>query len=213
MGERVRAGGRSERVRRQVGKASLALLTEGRLDLTPAEVAQRSGVSRTTVYRWWPTKPALVREALAVHTDRRVDPPDTGTWHGDLDALAHRLTAFFSDPVEVALNSIMASGSSPDFDALVLDHFAPVFDAWRGMVERARTRGELRPNVDADTVLLTLASPLLTIPLLFHRSPSPDEVRRIADTVYAGTTSTPAPLGRPGPMEPAVGRSDRSDPS
>jgi AcrR family transcriptional regulator len=188
MGDRIRAGGRSERVRREVGRASLALLAEGRLDLTPAEVALRSGVSRTTVYRWWPTKPALVREALGVHTDRRVDPPDTGTWHGDLHALADRLSTFFSDPVEIALNAIMASGSSPDFDALVLDHFAPVFDAWRGMVERARSRGELRLNVEADTVLFTLASPLLTIPLLFHRAPSPTEVRRIADTVYAGTT-------------------------
>jgi hypothetical protein len=143
-----------------------------------------------------------------VHTHRRVDPPDTGTWRGDLDALAHRLTAFFSDPVEVALNAIMASGSSPDFDALVLDHFAPVFAAWRGMVERARTRGELRRNVDADTVLLTLASPLLTIPLLFHRAPSPDEVRRIADTVYAGTTSTPGNLERRAPRDFGPGRLD-----
>jgi AcrR family transcriptional regulator len=191
MSERVRAGGRSERVRRQVGAVSLEMLAEGRLDLTPAEVALRSGVSRTTVYRWWPTKPALVREALAVHTERRVEPPDTGTWRGDLVALADRLSTFFSDPVEVALNAIMASGSSPDFDQIVLDHFAPVFAAWRDMVERARARGELRDNVDADTALLTLASPLLTVPLLFHRTPSPDEVRRIADTVYAGTTGTP----------------------
>ena len=176
-------------MRRQVGKASLALLAEGRLELTPAEVAQRSGVSRTTVYRWWPNKPALVREALAVHTDRRVDPPDSGTWRGDLDTLARQLSRFFSDPVEVALNAIMASGSSPEFDALVLDHFAPVFDAWRAMIERARSRGELRPNVDADTVLFTLASPLLAIPLLFHRTPSPAQVRRIVETVYAATTS------------------------
>jgi hypothetical protein len=58
------------------------------------------------------------------------------------------------------------------------------------MVERARSRGELRLGVDADTVLFTLTSPLLTIPLLFHRTRSPTQVRRIADTVYAGTTST-----------------------
>jgi hypothetical protein len=107
----------------------------------------------------------------------------------DIDVLARELARFFSDPVEIALNAIMASGSSPDFDALVLDHFGPVFDAWRDMVERARNRGELRPNVDADTVLYTLTAPLLTIPLLFHRTPTPGQVRRIAETVYAGTTS------------------------
>src|SRR3954462_3830712 len=117
MGERVRTGGRSERVRRQGGEACLALLTEGRTDFGPAEVALRSGVSRATVYRWWPTKADLLREALAVQTRRRIDAPDTGTWHGDLHARARRLATFFSDPAEVAQNSIMASGSAPDFDA------------------------------------------------------------------------------------------------
>src|SRR5689334_16773173 len=104
MSERVRAGGRSERVRRQVGEACLALLAEGRTDFGPAEVASRSGVSRATVYRWWPAKADLLREALAVHTGRRIDPPDTGTWHGDVRALARRLATFFSDPAEVAQN-------------------------------------------------------------------------------------------------------------
>src|SRR6476661_6616837 len=117
---RVRSGGRSRRVRRQVGEACLALLGEGRTDFGPADVALRSGVSRATVYRWWPTKTDLLREGLAVHTGRRLDPPDTGSWQGDLRALARQLAAFFSDPVEFAQNAIMASGSAPDFDALVL---------------------------------------------------------------------------------------------
>src|SRR5689334_22719215 len=101
MVERVRAGGRSERTRQKVGEACLALLAEGRTDLGPAEVAARAGVSRATVYRWWPTKTDLLREGLAAHTARRIDPPDTGTWRGVVHALAQRLAAFFSDPAEV----------------------------------------------------------------------------------------------------------------
>ena len=186
---RVRAGGRSEQVRRRVGATCLALLTEGSTDLAPAEVATRSGVSRATIYRWWPTKADLVREALDVHAGHRIDPPDTGSWHDDVHALARRLARFFADPAEVALNAIMAAGDAPDFDAIVLDRFAPVFDAWRSMVERARARGELRADVDADTVLLALASPLLTIPLVFHRTPTRTEVSRLADLVVAGSAS------------------------
>jgi AcrR family transcriptional regulator len=188
MAERVRAGGRSERVRRQVGDACLALLAEGRTDFGPADVATRSGVSRATVYRWWPTKTDLLREALSVHTGRRIDPPDTGSWRGDLRGLADKLAVFFSDPAEVAQNAIMASGAAPDFDALVLEVYAPVFDAWRAMVERARDRGELRDDVDVDTVLLALASPMLIVPLLFRATLSPEQVRRVADLVHAGTT-------------------------
>jgi AcrR family transcriptional regulator len=188
MAERVRAGGRSERVRRQVGEACLALLTEGRTDFGPADIAARSGVSRATIYRWWPTRTDLLREALSVHTGRRIDPPDTGTWQGDLRGLARKLAAFFSDPAEVAQNAIMASGEAPDYEALVLEIYAPVFDAWRAMIERARSRGELRDDVDADTVLLALASPLLVVPLLFHGTLTATQVRRIADLVHAGTT-------------------------
>jgi AcrR family transcriptional regulator len=188
MAERVRSGGRSERVRRRVGETCLALLAEGRTDFGPAEVASRSGVSRATLHRWWPAKADLLREALAVHTEHRIDPPDTGSWHGDLHELASRLTVFFSDPTEVALNAIMAGGSAPDFDALVLERFAPVFDAWRAMVERARKRGEVRADVDKDAVLYALTSPLLVIPLLFHRTPTTDEVRDIVALVHAGST-------------------------
>lgn len=190
MAERVRAGGRSERVRRQVGEACLSFLAEGRTDFGPADVAARSGVSRATVYRWWPAKTDLLREALTVHTGRRLDPPDTGSWHDDLHELARRLATFFSDPVEVAQNAIMAGGAAPDFDALVLESYAPLFASWRAMVDRSRRRGEVRADVDADAVLLSLASPLLLIPLLFHRTPTPAEVRHIADLVHAGSAAT-----------------------
>ena len=188
MPERVRSGGRSERVRQQVGEACLSLLAEGRTDFGPTEVAQRSGVSRATVYRWWPAKTDLLREALTVHTGRRLDPPNTGSWQGDLRALARKLAAFFSDPVEVAQNAIMASGTAPDFDALVLESYQPLFEGWRAMVDRARERGEVRADVDADTVLLSLASPLLVIPLIFHRKPTRAEVDRIADLAFNGSS-------------------------
>jgi AcrR family transcriptional regulator len=188
MVERVRAGGRSERIRQEVGDACLALLAEGRSDFGPAEVAARAGVSRATVYRWWPTKTDLVREGLAAHTARRLDPPDTGTLRGDLSVLAGRLAAFFSDPAEVAMSAIMASGTAPDFDAVVLEQYEPVFDAWRVMIERARDRHDVRADVDTDAVLLALASPLVVIPLLFHRAPTDAEVERLVELVHAGST-------------------------
>jgi AcrR family transcriptional regulator len=185
--ERVRAGGRSERVRRQVAEACLALLAEGTTDLGPAEVARRSGVTRATIYRWWPTKAALVAEALAAHTRDRLDPPDTGAWAEDVAALARAMAAFFSDPVEVSQNVIMAQGRDPEYERLVLRHYAPLFDAWREVVERARLRGELARDLDADAVVLALVSPLLLVPLLFHRALTADEVERHVGLVVDAT--------------------------
>lgn len=186
MRGRVRAGGRSERVRRRVAEATLGLLGEGRADFGPAEVAARAGVSRATLHRWWPTKADLVREALTQHTGR-LDPPDTGSWEGDLRALVAQLAAFFADPVEVSQNAIMASGRHPDYDALVLEHYGPRFAAWRAVVERGRARGEVRPDLDPDLVVAMLASPLLVGPLVLHHTPDPADLDRIADFVLAAT--------------------------
>lgn len=174
-------------MRLQVARACLDLLADGQADFGPVEVAKRSGVSRATIYRWWPTKADLVREALTLHTSP-LDIPDTGTWAGDVRALGNQLAAFFSDPVEVSQNAIMASGAHPDYTEAVLDHYRPLFTGWRAVIERARSRGEVRAGVDADTVLLTLLSPLLVLPLVMRRTPSTAEVGRIVDLVLDATS-------------------------
>jgi len=184
---RTRAGGRSEQVRQAVARACLDLLGDGLVDLAPVDVAKRAGVSRATVYRWWPTKADLLREALTLHTTE-LAVPDTGSWAGDVHALAAQLASFFSQPVEVSQNAIMASGAHPEYTALVLEHFEPLFAGWRGMVDRARARGEVRADVDTDAVLLTLTPPLLVLPLLMRLTPSAADVAHIADLVIAGTT-------------------------
>ncbi len=184
---RTRAGGRSERVRLLVAQACLDLLAEGQADPGPVEVARRAGVSRATVHRWWPTQADLLREALRLHTNDLVA-PDTGSWRGDVHALAAQLAEFFSAPVEVSQNAIMASGAHPEYTEAVLEHYQPLFDAWRGVVERARSRGEVRADVDTDTVLLTLTSPLLMLPLLMRYTPSKADVEGIAELVVAATS-------------------------
>lgn len=185
--ERVRSGGRSARVRRRVATACLELLAEGQVDFGPIDVARRSGASRATIHRWWPTKEDLLREALAHHT-RSLVVTDTGSWEGDVRALAQQLTVFFADPVEVSQNALMASGAHPEYTATVLDHYQQLFDEWRTMVARACARGEVAPDLDPDTVLLALASPLLLVPLLFRRSVSRREVEHLVTFLLKATS-------------------------
>lgn len=183
--ERTRPGGRSERVRRAVAEACLALLAEGRVDFTMQDVAERSGVNRTTIYRWWPTHADLLAEALSLHT-RSLDPPDTGSWEGDVHALAEQLAAFFSNPVEVTQNRIMASGAHPEFNDFSMEYYAPIYDQWRDIVHRAVERGEIDP-VEPDRVLSLLASPLIMTTLMWFRAPTQEAVRSIAELVVRAT--------------------------
>jgi len=184
--ERQRAGGRSEQVRAAVADAVLALLAEGRTPFTTVEVAERAGVSRQTIYRWWPTHEELLTEALQRHA-RGVPVPDTGSWAGDLRAFAHAAAAFAAEPVELAVARVMASGTAPDLNRAVTAEFEPAVTAWRTMVERAVARGDASPAHLAPTVLNTLLAPLFLGPLMTGRAVPAEHVDAVVDLVLAAT--------------------------
>ena len=55
-------------------------------------IAERAGVSKATIYRWWPTKEALALDALYYEWAAASDPGrDTGSLKGDLLALLRPL--------------------------------------------------------------------------------------------------------------------------
>jgi len=187
---RQRSGGRSERVRTKVAEAVLSLLSEGCSSVSVAEVAERSGVHRTTVYRWWPTPSDLLREALTVHT-ARLTTPDEGSWAADVSALVFSLADFFSDPVEMAMNAAMASGADPEGDEVQIEHWMPVMVGLSEIVDRAKGRGEIAEDTDAGTLMYLLVSPLLMHTVLFHDTPDPQLVRQLAAAVTRAFAAAP----------------------
>lgn len=171
-------------------------MREGRVGFSVAEVAERAGVHRTTVYRWWPTPADLVSEALTVHTARLVV-PDTGRWEDDIQALAVQLAEFFSDPVEIGMNVTMVGGTQPDVDTVIIEHWMPVFTEFARVVERAVLRGEVRPDTDPAVVLQLLVSPLLMHTVLLRSEPGQGLIRDLADAVCRAFSSGKTSVGRP----------------
>src|SRR5579859_3337484 len=57
---------------------------EGYRAMTIEGIAARAGVSKKTIYRWWPSKSAVALEALAAYTGEEVPFPDTGSLDRDL---------------------------------------------------------------------------------------------------------------------------------
>jgi len=177
-----RRGGRSERIRTDVAQAVLDLFREGKSEFSVAEVADRSGVHRSTIYRRWPTAADLLREALSVHT-QRIEVPDTGTWAGDVHELAGQLAAFLTDPVEVGMNAALAAGSHPDTDGVVIEHWTPLFRQMGDIVERAKVSGQIDDRTEASLVLHLLVGPLLMKTAFLHETPSDEFVAQLADSV------------------------------
>src|SRR5262249_25450556 len=84
-----------------VRDATLAELTEhGYAGLTVENVAERSGVHKTTIYRRWGGVDGLIVNALDLAAQDNWAPPDTGSLEGDLTGFVHEVLEIFNDPVE-----------------------------------------------------------------------------------------------------------------
>jgi AcrR family transcriptional regulator len=62
--------------------------------LSIPQVADVAGVNKTSIYRRWPTKADLVRDALAIPLNQANEAPNTGALRTDLIALASNVAAF-----------------------------------------------------------------------------------------------------------------------
>lgn len=86
---------RSEKSRTAIVKATKELLLERGFDgLSIEAVAARAGVGKQTIYRWWPSRPALVADVLLEDADKLLKPvAHTDDLTADLSGWAVRLAA------------------------------------------------------------------------------------------------------------------------
>ncbi len=116
---------RSEEARRKALAAAADLIVErGVGNLTIEEVAARSGVAKTTIYRHWPERAALILDTVRASFEH-VATPDTGTLRGDLEAwFGGMVRADLSGQVGQIMPSLLdAAGRDPEIGGL-LDQLA-----------------------------------------------------------------------------------------
>lgn len=178
----VRPGGRTERNRQSVGAAALALIRRGETALSPALVAEEAGVARSTVYRRWPTRADLLREAQALHI-RSLRVPDTGDFERDLNQLALRLAKFFSDPTEVAMNVAMATHVDPEFNDWQVEAWKDTNADISLPFVRAIERSEISKDIDVASLVEMLVSPMIVRTVIMKEPFGAGDARRIAHQV------------------------------
>lgn len=141
---RRRTGGRSARVRAAVHRSVTELLAEqGAGNVTIAEVAARSGVHPTSIYRRWGTVEALVLDVAAARVEAESSIPDTGALRVDLLTYARQASHDVARPDGLAfLRAVVATADGAGGG----DAAVPFLQA-RGaqiqvMLDRATDRGE-----------------------------------------------------------------------
>ena len=158
--------------RERVLAAALDLMTETGLGgLTIDEVSKRSGVAKTTIYRHWPNRNALIIDTCLQMTDGDEDPPDTGSIEGDVKAILTELAELlFTARWSSIIPSIVdAAERDPEIaevhGRLQRWHAAPL----RAALERAAHRGR-SPEVDLERDSGCFAGTTLFPPLVLSRS-------------------------------------------
>ena len=171
---------RNDAARDAILDAAFRLLSDpGTAELTIEAIAAEAGVGRQTIYRWWPSKGAVLADALVRHARVVVPERDTGTFAGDLAAFLTDSFAGLADQGYAArLRQIVAVAQQDEHVARLLADFTAVRRAaLRALLERGRDAGELAQDADLD-MLVDMAYGVLYYRLLVGHAPLDETAAR-----------------------------------
>jgi AcrR family transcriptional regulator len=170
--------------------ATIALLVEDGFDrLSMDGVAARAGVGKATIYRRWPSKEALVIEAVARRTDPFPAEPAEGPVRDRLVALLDGILVASQTGVGRLLPCMVgASVTNPALAAHYREQIiGPRRARVRAIVQAGVDAGELRAGLDVDRAIDQLVGPLVyRIVFAGDRPAGPGDCAAIVDLALAG---------------------------
>lgn len=157
---------RSERSREAILTAAIELLTEiGYAKLTIEAIAARAGAGKQTIYRWWPSKSAVVLDAFQRLNDTQepVVFPDSGDLAADLRPIMHAIVDECNDPRYAVPARVMIAESQldTDFADQMIDFMLrPAIEATKQRLRSAQDAEELRRDLDLEVAVELLYGPI-----------------------------------------------------
>ncbi|HEY2134131.1 MAG TPA: TetR/AcrR family transcriptional regulator [Acetobacteraceae bacterium] len=191
-GKRLAGRPRSDATRGAILRAAYELLSEGGLrNFTIEGVAARSGVARTTIYRWWPSRGALAMDGFLETTAPHITFPHTQSATADLRVQMRLCAKLLRGPAGRILCGIIAEGQNdPETIAVFSERYLTSRRREAAAIlQRGIDTGEFRPHLDIQATQSAIYSSLHLRLLL--REPIDDSwVERLADSVLRGCVAT-----------------------
>ena len=177
-------------VREEILQAAAELLfEEGMAGFTIEKVAKLSGASKMTIYKWWPSKGALALDGYFERVEPELAFPDTGDIEADLRAQLHSFVRVIRDsPAGPVIGELIGQAQSdPELKAAYLERYSSPRRAMAvAAMETAKARGQLRADLDPETVVDQLWG------ACYHRLLLPDQpltdefVDALVDNIFRG---------------------------
>ena len=187
---RGRGRRRADEVRREVLDAAGELLfADGMSAFTIDKVANRSGASKMTIYKWWSSKGALALDGYFAKVEPELAFPDTDDIEADLRTQLHAFVHVVRDTPagRVIAELIGQAQTDPELKAAYLQSYSSPRRALAvEVLERAKERGQLRSDLSPETVIDQLWG------ACYHRLLVPDQpitlefVDTLVDNLFRG---------------------------
>ncbi|MFE7747474.1 TetR/AcrR family transcriptional regulator [Streptomyces sp. NPDC057428] len=192
---------RSDRSRRAIYDAALALVGEAGYASTTIEgIATRAGVGKQTIYRWWPSKAAVLMEAFLDMAARQADGagkpaiPDTGDLAADLRNVLRATVDELNDPAtEAPTRALTAEGViDPALAARFVENLLePQLQLYVTRLRAAQEAGDVRDDIDPRVALELLVAPLTHRWLLRTLPLTHEYADAVVDHALRGLTPRP----------------------
>ena len=154
---------RSEKSKNAILKATNSLLLHKSVqELSIEAIAKKAKVGKTTIYRWWPNKTAVVMDALINQPGMQTAMPtpknNTEAISMQLEKLIRLLQSKNGETIAQLFSEAQASEEAQEiFDSSFL---GPLMDAIEFSVEEGQKAGEFRKSLDSKTAVDILCGPI-----------------------------------------------------
>jgi AcrR family transcriptional regulator len=175
---------RDPEVQQRILDATRELIAvDGPNKVTIDQITAHAGVGRQTIYRWWPTRTALVIDSLEQAVRAESPTPDAGSARLNLRTQMRRVARLLASPIGSIIQELIANGQG---DPVAAEQFRERFFNERrkraaATITDGIQSGELRSNLDIETVIDMLYSPLWLRMLIGHQPLTQAAADRVLD--------------------------------
>ncbi|MFD3700436.1 TetR/AcrR family transcriptional regulator [Streptomyces sp. NPDC058646] len=166
---------RSEKARQAIISAAFEICAErGFIATTIEAIATRAGVGKTTIYRWWPSKAAILLEGVDMHRNASAGYPDTGDIRADLVTQTTNVMRLFETEFGEIWRGLIAAAQTEEVAAEgVRRILRGSIDQCVDRLAKARDAGQIRPDLDLELAVELIYGPIYHTWLLRTRPVPP----------------------------------------
>lgn len=159
-------------------------------------IAERSGVAKTTIYRWWPNRASLVVDLLIQISWEAVPiPAGPDPLRAVLEEFQGIASVSDSLPGRLLVSLLGVAQTDPEVRAALLRGiFLPRTDATAGVISRAQEAGLIRNDISPHTAVDLFVGPIFYRMIVRHAPPTKAFAKEAFQTLIEGLR--PARVGK-----------------